>query len=318
MSDAMEGKAVQALPKGQKAGQNLTLYGGRVMPQTFGQVIEYAQMMCKGGLAIPKHLRDQPGICLRVIQQSMAWEMDPWAVASKTYSVNDQLAYESQMIMAVIKKWAPIKERVIPYVIEGQGDSMRCTITVHHAETGEEMSYRSPLKKDIHPQNSPLWKTDPEQQIKYYSGRSLARLHFPDILLGVYDREEVMAMRDITPAEDRKVDNFLNDEEPAKPIEGELQPSGHGWSDRPAGTHEVVDRETGEITNVEVVEEKPVPIDPAIIAKNLAKAAKGFSSLTMLEAWAEESKADIAALPEESRAAIEKLIAVRRVELGEL
>ena len=61
-----------------------------------------------------------------------------------------------------------------------------------------------------------------------------------------------------------------------------------------------------------------MPIDPSIIAKNMAKAAKGFSSLTMLEAWAEESKADIAALPEENRAAIEKLIAVRRVELGEL
>ena len=91
---------VPALQRGQKSGLDLTLYGGRVLPQTFGQVVEFAQMMCKGGVAIPKHLRENPGACLSVIQRSMAWEMDPWAVATKTYAVNDILAYEAQLIAA--------------------------------------------------------------------------------------------------------------------------------------------------------------------------------------------------------------------------
>jgi len=212
---------VPALPRGQKVGEGLSLYNGRVMPQTFGQVMEFALMMCKGGLALPKHLRDNPGSCLRVIQQSMAWEMDPWAVASKTYSVNDILAYEAQLIAAVIKRWAPIKERVIPYVFTGEGGELQCSITVHHAETGEAIPYVSPKKKDISPQNSPLWKVDPQQQLGYYSIRALARRHFPEILLGVYDREEVLAMKDVTP--DKPVTNFLNDDE-AEPHEGEVLP----------------------------------------------------------------------------------------------
>lgn len=212
---------VPALERGQKVGQTLQLYAGRVMPATFGEVVEFSQMMCKGGLSIPAHLRNNPGACLRVVQQAMAWEFDPWAVASKTYSVNDILAYEAQLVSAVIKKWAPLKERVIPYKFTGEGGELQCSIVVHHAETGEEIPYTSPKKKDISPQNSPLWKTDPQQQLAYYSIRALARRHFPEILLGVYDREEVLSMKDVTP--DKPVTNFLNDEE-AEPHEGEVLP----------------------------------------------------------------------------------------------
>lgn len=212
---------VPTLERGQKVGQSLQLYAGRVMPATFGEVVEFSQMMCKGGLSIPAHLRNNPGACLRVVQQAMAWEFDPWAVASKTYSVNDILAYEAQLVSAVIKKWAPIKERVIPYKFTGEGGELQCSIVVHHAETGEEIPYTSPKKKDITPQNSPLWKSDPHQQLSYYTIRALARRHFPEILLGVYDREEVMAMKDITPSQ--PVQNFLNDEA-AEPMDGEAMP----------------------------------------------------------------------------------------------
>ncbi len=57
----LTGKPIAKLEKGQKVGMDLQLYAGRVMPTTFGQVVEFSQMMCKGGLAIPKHLRDNPG-----------------------------------------------------------------------------------------------------------------------------------------------------------------------------------------------------------------------------------------------------------------
>jgi len=51
--------------------------------------------------------------------------------------------------------------------------------------------------------NSPLWKSDPDQQLGYYSARSWARRHFPELLLGVYTQEEMAAAppRDITPQE---------------------------------------------------------------------------------------------------------------------
>ncbi|WP_208734721.1 recombinase RecT, partial [Corallococcus praedator] len=54
--------------------------------------------------------------------------------------------------------------------------------------------------------NSPLWKTDPDQQLAYYSGRSWVRRYKPEMLLGIYDVDEMEgvrvgpeAARDVTP-----------------------------------------------------------------------------------------------------------------------
>lgn len=277
---------------------------GAVLPTNMGQVTELAQYMAKAGAMLPEHLRGNPGMCMGVIMDAIQWRMNPYRLATQHMVVNNVGSYMSQAITAIINQHAAIQGRLVPRYT-GKGDTRQCVLEPVTVD-GQTLPYESPAKGEIKPQNSPLWKTDPDQQLFYYSARAWARRYFPELLLGVYDVDEARSMRDITPAEPQKVDNFLNDEEATeKPIDID--------NERIA-----FDRETGEITDVEVVEEKPVPIDPAMIAKNMAKAAKGFSSLTMLEAWAEESKADIAALPDESRAAIEKLIAVRRVELGEL
>lgn len=303
---------VPVLPKGVKVGTGLSLYAGRVMPETFGQVIEFSQMMCKGGLAIPKHLRDNPGSCLRIIQQSIAWEMDPWAVASKTYSVNDILAYEAQLIAAVIKKWAPIKERVIPYKYEDQGVNMTCSITLHHAETGEEVTYKSPTISDIQPKNSPLWKTDPQQQLGYYSIRALARRHFPEILLGVYDREEVLAMKDITPKDAQHVDNLLTDH-PDEPVEGEVIPP-----KRSAGPGTEPPEESGGQTGDSDPPTEESPVTPKMIADNLVSSIEGFTSKVMLEEWQHENAKTMNELPAEEGKRVRKALADRHFELEEL
>lgn len=300
MSD-MEGRAVPALAKGQKAGMNLQLYGGRIMPQTFGQVVEFAQMMCKGGVAIPKHLRENPGTCLRVIQQSIAWEMDPWAVASKTYSVNDQLAYEAQMIAAVIKKWAPVKERVIPYVYSGEGPAMQCSITLHHAETGEVVFYQSPKIRDITPQNSPLWKTDPQQQLGYYSIRALARRHFPEILLGVYDRDEVMAMKDITP--ESPVENFLNDDESHDPQTGEVIPP-------------VASKPEEKINTTAVDELDPEPSEAEDVV--LLRAIASHTDAVVLQQWQHDNHTRINSLPPDQLKEVRKALADKLFDLEAL
>jgi hypothetical protein len=64
------------------------------------------------------------------------------------------------------------------------------------------VEYRSPPLGKINPKNSPLWKNDPDQQLSYFAGRSLCRRHFPDVLQGIYDREELEGaepLKDITP-----------------------------------------------------------------------------------------------------------------------
>ncbi len=301
-----------ALPRGEYVGQELALYnGGLILPQKFGEIIEYAQMMAKGGLAVPKHLRGEPGICMAIIQRSLNWGMDPWAVATKTYSVNDQLAYEAQLVAAVVLAKAPIKEKVIKPFYSGDGGELQCSFLLHHRETGEEIPYESPKKKDIKPQNSPLWNSSPKQQIYYYSIREMARRHFPGLLLGVYDVEEAASMRDITPRGERPARNSLID----PPIEEIERANAEDVEEAPTAKTEferasdAYDAETGEVEEESGLpsqgemreaagkgepaqaaidltpDDKPEPVPVEVVFDRMKKNLKAFGTLDQVNEW---------------------------------
>ena len=174
--------------------------GGSLMPANFGEVVAFAKVMSRGSLALPKHLRDNDGACMAVTMQALRWEMDPFAVANKTYSVNDRLAYEAQLVAAVVHTRAPIKGRP-NYTYTGKGPTRRCIVTCEMLEGGTR-EYETPEFGQITTKNSPLWKSDPDQQLGYFAIRSWARRYTPEVILGVYDREEIIEaepIRDVTP-----------------------------------------------------------------------------------------------------------------------
>jgi hypothetical protein len=173
--------------------------------ESMGQVIDFAKVMSKGGVAVRKHLRENPGACTAVTLQAMRWEMDPFAVANSSYEVNDQLAYESKLINAVINVRAPIVGRLRTR-FEGQGNDRRCIAWATFQGDAEPTEVTSPPFSLIQPKNSPLWKSDPDQQLAYYTKRAWARRECPEVLLGVYDVDELPPIergpdraRDITP-----------------------------------------------------------------------------------------------------------------------
>jgi hypothetical protein len=173
---------------------------GNITPASMSELMEFAKLMAISGVAIPKHLRDNPGACLAVCIQASEWQMSGYAVANKSYSVNDRLAYESQLINAVILQRAPIVGRfAISY--SGEGDKRKCKVTAKLRD-GETVEYESPECGKINPKNSPLWKSDPDQQLFYFASRSMCRRHFPDVILGVYSEDEIdhaPQIRDVTP-----------------------------------------------------------------------------------------------------------------------
>lgn len=166
-------------------------------------------MMAISGQAIPKHLRDNPGGCLAITIQAREWAMSPFAVANKSYCVNDRISYEAQLVSAVILRRAPIQGRFsIQYF--GEGDKRSCRVSVK-TNDGEIVEYQTPEIGKIPVKNSPLWKADPDQQLSYYAQRSLCRRHFPDVLLGVYTQDEIEQappMRNVTPEPRQIVDPF--------------------------------------------------------------------------------------------------------------
>lgn len=171
------------------------------------EVFELAKLMAVSGTAVPKHLRGNPGACLAIAIQSLEWHMSPFAVANKSYEVNDRIAYESQLIHAVVEARAPLQKR-LRKTYSGEGLKRKCKVIGHFKGETEAVEYDSPEFDKITPKNSPLWRSDPDQQLWYYSVRAWARANCPDVLMGIYGEDELEGIvadraRDITPSTEK-------------------------------------------------------------------------------------------------------------------
>lgn len=177
--------------------------GGGASGITFGSAVEameFAKMMSVSGAAVPAHCRKEPGVCLGIVDDAIRFGISPYALARKSYLVNGTIAYEAQVIAALVVTRGPLKHR--PTIqFKGEGATRQCFITAELLDGSKiDPPYESPKFGTISPKNSPLWKTDPDQQLSYYSLRAFGRRYFPDVLLGVYDFDEAMTFKDVTPA----------------------------------------------------------------------------------------------------------------------
>lgn len=207
--------------------------------ENINAVMKFAQFMASGRSTIPNHLQGNPADCAAVVTQAMMWRMNPFAVAQKTHIVNGTLGYEGQLVNAAITAsgvtqdrlnyewfgdWEKIigKTRVVDVPAKGKyGDKdykkahqYRAPDYDMTAEKGLGIRVWATIKGESEPRvlellmeqasvrNSPLWATDPKQQLGYLAAKRWARLHTPDVILGVYTPDELeefspRAMKDI-------------------------------------------------------------------------------------------------------------------------
>lgn len=170
----------------------------QIVPSNMDQAMEFAVMMSKAGDMIRPQFRSNPGACLAISMFAWRVGMDPFVVSNKAYiTVNTkggghvtQVAYEAQLINAIINLRAPLAKR-LRATYSGAGQTRRITIIGYIQGEDEPLEYESPEVKDIKVQNSPLWQADRDQQLWYYGVRAWARRHFPEITMGAYTREEI-------------------------------------------------------------------------------------------------------------------------------
>lgn len=207
-----------------------------VMDEKLWERLEkFAKLMASGRSTIPEHLRGNAADCLAIILQAIRWKMDPFAVAQKTHLVNGQLGYEAQLVHAALIASGVTKDR-FNYEWYGEWKNvLGKTKLVRKEEPGKKpYEYRVPtwssadeeglgvkiwatVKGEDSPRvleldlvqaavrNSPLWASDPRQQIAYLGEKRWARLHTPDVILGVYTPDELAerSMKDLNPSPSR-------------------------------------------------------------------------------------------------------------------
>jgi len=179
-------------------------------------IMRLADIMAKGRSTIPDHLKGSSADCAAVVMQAMQWKMNPFAVAQKTHLVNGTLGYEGQLVNAAIQSsgvtrdrfnyewfgtWEKIigKTRVCEAAAKGKpGDKdykkayqyrvpdypmqeeEGCGVRIWATLRGEsEPRYLELLLVQATVRNSPLWATDPRQQLAYLAVKRWSRLYAP-------------------------------------------------------------------------------------------------------------------------------------------
>lgn len=189
---------------------------------SMASIMELATMMAKGRSTVPEHLRGNASDCAAVIMQAMAWQMNPWAVGQKTHLVNGVLGYEAQLVNAVIVSsgatlgrfhydwfgpWDKIigKTKVIKMPAKDGKQAYEFRVPDYSLADEDNLGVRvwATLKGEVEPtalelllvqaavRNSPLWASDPKQQLAYLAVKRWARLYAPDVVLGVYTPDEL-------------------------------------------------------------------------------------------------------------------------------
>lgn len=147
--------------------------------------------MAEGRMTVPEYLRGNVGDCMAIAMQAMLWNMDPFAVAQKTHIVSGRLGYEAQLVNAVLQNSGAIRNAPA-YEYRGDGNALECRVgCVLRGEEvmrwGEWLSVAAVTTK-----NSPLWKTNPRQQMGYLQVKNWARAFAPGAILGVYTVDELL------------------------------------------------------------------------------------------------------------------------------
>lgn len=181
-------------------------------PEGMDRLVRFATLMADSKATVPQHLAGKPADCLAVTMQAAQWGMNPFAVAQKTHVVNGTLGYEAQLVNAVVSSSNLLSTR-LNYrwdgdwsKVNGKSDkSPSLTVTVSAVLKGEAEPRELTISMaQAVVRNSPLWEQDPRQQLAYLCVKRWARLHAPDVLLGVYTPDELQETtprveRDITP-----------------------------------------------------------------------------------------------------------------------
>jgi hypothetical protein len=171
------------------------------------QIDNMAARMASAKATIPKHLVGNDGDCWAIIMQAIQWRMNPYAVAQKTHLVNGTLGYEAQLVNAVIQN-SGLVTSPFRYEYRGEGQELECRVgAVLKGDSvitwGEWLCIASVKVK-----NSPLWATNPKQQMSYLQGKNWARLYCPGAILGVYTPDE---LQEITPTAEREIGPKVSD-----------------------------------------------------------------------------------------------------------
>ena len=239
----------------------------------YREAIEFSKLMSQARHSVPGYLKQNPGDCLAIVTQSLRWRLEPYWVAQHSYVAKDEglIAYDSAVHAAILLSSGLLKERP-RYSYSGENGERTCTVAATFKGESEALEYTSPPLKKCR-KNSPLWATDPDQQLGYYAVRNWGRRHAPELLGGVWDKEEfentTQDETDITPPSPRLMDRLPGKVEAISGFQTDVVDAGLAKKAEAAKAERKSAKASGEATGEATAS---APADPAPQAEQSAPA----------------------------------------------
>ncbi len=199
-------------------------------PRNARELMDMAQLMSGAGLMVKDIFRGPQGQgnCMGLIAICAPYGISPIQASWKVYQTKPDapMAYEAQLVTAMVNASGVLQDG-FDYQFSGEGPTRSVKVIGSLKGGGSPKEVDTPMVKDIKVKNSPLWVSDPDQQLCYYGARAWVRRHKPEMLLGIYTTDEVPSgpdhARDVTPRSAPARGGVIYRDEPA--IEQQKEPS---------------------------------------------------------------------------------------------
>lgn len=134
--------------------------------------------------------------CFLVVNQSVRWRMDPFAVAQGVFVTKGKIGYEGKLIGAVINTHPQLTKR-LSYTYEGDGVNRKVTVSGRVKGDNEDRVVEGTVAK--WKTDNDAWNRSPDQMLSYRGAREWARRWMPEAIYGVYADEEIQQEHELNP-----------------------------------------------------------------------------------------------------------------------
>lgn len=185
---------VMAMPTAQQGGM-MSIFAD---PHTFAAAMQMADALSKSTI-IPRDYQGNPSNCLIAVEMSSRMNASPMMVMQHLFVVNGRPAWSSQWIVAMINQSRKYKTELqyeFGYAPEDGGLSCYAWAIDQqgHRVEGPKITMKMAEAEGWLNKNGSKWKTMPQVMIQYRAASFFGRKNCPDMIMGIYSREEVLDM----------------------------------------------------------------------------------------------------------------------------
>jgi hypothetical protein len=178
--------------------------------EVFDQMARAAAMMAKTDI-IPQNYRGKPENCFVAIEMASRMGVSPLMVMQNLYVVQGKPSWSGQAATAMLKNSPEFRNVKHVYTGDKGKDSWGCYVEAERVPggevvTGPEVTISMAKAEGWYSKTGSKWQTMPELMLAYRASAFFARVHSPELLMGMQTREEV---EDVSKPEPKVIEDVL-------------------------------------------------------------------------------------------------------------